>query len=96
MNTSGGGGGGGLIERGLINFPPVKRGGAYLRGGLIEDLLYYRLTLIKNNRRMLIRMAERWPRRLYRCGCLKGVLVIYPHNHNSFGTFNNNNNNKNN
>ena len=25
-------------EGGLINFPPVKRGGAYLRGGLIEDL----------------------------------------------------------
>ena len=32
-------------EGGLINFPPLKRGGllergAYLRGGLIEDLRY--------------------------------------------------------
>ena len=40
-------GGGGLIERGGINFLPLKRGDllerggvAYLRGGLIEDLRY--------------------------------------------------------
>ena len=42
-----GGGGGGLNrEGGLINFPPLKRGGAYLRGGcLIEDLRYLLLAL---------------------------------------------------
>ena len=30
---------------GLINFPPQKRGGgAYLRGGLIQDLRYIELA----------------------------------------------------
>ena len=28
---------------GLINFPPVKRGGLFERGGLIEDLRYFEL-----------------------------------------------------
>ena len=43
--------GGGLIERGLINVPPLKRGGGLLErgglfesGGLIEDLRYYFLS----------------------------------------------------
>ena len=27
-------------EGGLINFPPLKRGGLFERGGLIEDLRY--------------------------------------------------------
>ena len=36
-----GSGGGGLNrEGGLINFPPLKRGGLFERGGLIEDLRY--------------------------------------------------------
>ena len=36
-----GGGGGGLNrEEGLINFPPLKRGCLFGRGGLIEDLQY--------------------------------------------------------
>ena len=34
--------GGGLNrEGGLINFPPLKRGGLFERGGLIEDLRYF-------------------------------------------------------
>ena len=35
-------GGGGVLNRegGLINFPPLKRGGLLGRGGLIEDLRY--------------------------------------------------------
>ena len=44
--------GGGLNrEGGVINFPPLKRGvliregGAYLRGGFIEDLRYVQLNL---------------------------------------------------
>ena len=44
-NKDGGGRGGGVIrERGLINFPPLKRGGLlereglFEREGLIEDL----------------------------------------------------------
>ena len=31
---------GGEGEGGLINFPPLKRGGLFERGGLIEDLRY--------------------------------------------------------
>ena len=39
-------GGGGLNrEGGLINFPPLKRGGLLERGGLIEDLRYVNGTL---------------------------------------------------
>ena len=37
----------------------------------------YSLAPIKNNRRMLMGMAERWPGPLYRGSCLKGVLIIY-------------------
>ena len=47
-NTGWGRGRGGGLNRegGLINFPLVKRGGAYLRGGgLIEDLRYSYLLL---------------------------------------------------
>ena len=29
-----------LIERGLINFSPLKKGGSLERGDLIEDLRY--------------------------------------------------------
>ena len=40
-NKDWGGAGGGVIERGgLINFPPLKRGGLIDRGGFIEDLRY--------------------------------------------------------
>ena len=41
-NKDWGRGGGGVNRRGLINFPPLKRGGRLLeRGGFIEDLRYY-------------------------------------------------------
>ena len=41
MKNTGWGRGGGLNrEGGLINFPPMKRGGLFERGGLIEDLRY--------------------------------------------------------
>ena len=35
-NRIGGGGGGGIIEGGLTNFPPLKRGGLLERGHLLE------------------------------------------------------------
>ena len=39
-NKHWGGGGGGNRERGLINFPPLKRGGLIDRGDFMEDLRY--------------------------------------------------------
>ena len=39
LNREGGGG--------LINFPPLKRGGLFERGGLIEDLRYFTITGVK-------------------------------------------------
>ena len=39
-NKHWGGGGGGNREGGLINFPPLKRGGLIDRGDFIEDLRY--------------------------------------------------------
>ena len=45
-NKDWGSGRGGLNrEGGLINFPPLKRGGLFERGGLIEDLRYVMLCL---------------------------------------------------
>ena len=43
-NKDWGRGRGGGGEGGLINFPPLKRGGLLERGGLIEDLLYLPIT----------------------------------------------------
>ena len=45
-NKDGGRGFGGNREEGLINFPPLKRGGGLIReGGLIDDLRYRKLFL---------------------------------------------------
>ena len=47
-NKDWGRGGGGLKrEGGLINFPPLKRGGLSERGGLIADLRYFTITGVK-------------------------------------------------
>ena len=40
MKNKDGGKGGLNREGGLINFPPLKRGGLFERGGLTEDLRY--------------------------------------------------------
>ena len=48
-NKDWGGEGGLNREGGLINFPPLKRGGLLERGGLIEDL-HYLVVFIHNSK----------------------------------------------
>ena len=50
------GGGGPNGEGGLINFPPLKKGGLFERGALIEDLRY--CYFYKDTRREPMRRRE--------------------------------------
>ena len=62
-NTGWGRGRGGGLNRegGLINFPPVKRGGAYLRGGgLIEDLRYDRFNYLIFVQSISVQYTTNW------------------------------------